>query len=194
MCRCWLSHCAAKPPRQRTLQQALLCEPGADSDTSSPAHSEPAIRNARCFSALLSLPIERKISRTMAMFGRFGREPKKAHRPLDNTYKQIFLHVINKRSFRLSKCSLKGEKYFCFYSMLSKRPASLMELCNRTVQCLHIFFWTLQHLLITRFLESHSALCDYSRTLIHVLKQYFHLLWKRNSLDLSRTSIFPAVR
>lgn len=125
ICRCWLSHCAAKPPRQRTLQQALLCEPAADSDTSNPAHSEPAIRNARCFSALLSLPIERKISSTMAMLGGLGgSQKKKTTQALDNTYKQIFLHAINKSSFWLSKCSVKGEKYFCFYSMLSKRPAS----------------------------------------------------------------------
>lgn len=130
MCSCWLSHCAAKPPRQRTLQQALLCEPGADSDIFSPAHSEQVIRNARCFSALLSPPIERKISRTMAMSGGLGGSQKKP----PGTYKQIFLHVINKSSFQRSKYSFKGEKYLCFYSILSKRPASLMELCIRTVQ------------------------------------------------------------
>lgn len=115
--------------------------------------------------------------------GRFRGEPKKAPWPLDNTDKQIFLHVISKTSIRLSKCSSKGEKCFCFYSLLSDRPASLMMLYIRTVQCLHIFFWTLQYLLFTQLPKNHSTLGAGSRMLIHVLKQHFHLPWSLRTLQ-----------
>lgn len=112
--------------------------------------------------------------------GRFEGSQKKAPRSLDNSDKQIFLHVISKSSVRLSKCSFKGEKHFCFYSLLSGRPASLTMLYIRTVQCLRIFFWTSQYLLFTQLQKNHSALGADSRMLIHVLKQHFHLPWKRN--------------
>lgn len=121
--------------------------------------------------------------------GRFRGEPKKAPWPLDNTDKQIFLHVISKNSIRLSKCSSKGEKCFCFYSLLSDRPASLMMLYIRTVQCLHIFFWTLQYLLFTQLPKNHSTLAAGSRMLIHVLKQQFHLPC-HDPLELSRTPVY----
>lgn len=57
------------------------------------------------------------------------------------------------------------------------------------MQCLHIFFWTLQYLLFTRLLKNHSGLGAHFRTWVHVLQQHFHLLWLRNPLDLSRTSV-----
>lgn len=112
--------------------------------------------------------------------GRFGGEPKKAPRSLDNTDKQILLHRISKSSVWLSERSFRGEKYFCFYSLLSDRPAALM--------CLPILFWTLRYLLFTQLPKNHSALGADSRTLIHVLKQHFHLPWKRNPLDRTGTA------
>lgn len=140
---CW----ASRP--ESSAAGSLLCEAAADADTSRPAHSAPAVRNARCFSALLCLPIDRKISGTMGVLGGLGGEPKKAPGPLDNTDKQIFLHAISKRGVQLSKGFFKGKKYFCCYSLFSDRPASLTMLHIRTVRCLHVFFWTLQDLPFT---------------------------------------------
>lgn len=168
---------------------SLLCETAADSDTSRPAHSEPVIRNAHCFSVLFCLPIERKINRTMVMLPGLWGEPKKAPKPLDNTDKQIFLYVISKSSIWLAKCSFKGEKYICFYALLWHTPASLMMLSIRTVQRLRIFFGTLQYSLFTQLLKNLSALGVDSRTLIHVLKQHFHLPWKTNPSATSRTTV-----
>lgn len=121
--------------------------------------------------------------------GRFGGEPKKAPKPLDNTNKQIFMHVISKSSIWLSKCSFKGEKYICFCALLWDRPASLVMLYIRTVQCLQISFWTLQYLLLTQLPKNLSASGADSRTLIHVLKQHFYLPWKRNPSAISRTTV-----
>lgn len=120
---------------------------------------------------------------------RLGGEPKKAPKSLDNTDKQIFLHVISKSSIWLAKCSFKGEKYICFYALLWDTPASLMMLSIRTVQRLRIFFGTLQYSLFTQLLKNLSALGVDSRTLIHVLKQHFHLPWKTNPSATSRTTV-----
>lgn len=192
MCRCWLSHCAAKPPRQRTLQQALLCEPGADSDISSPAHSEQAIRNARCFSALLLPRIERKISRTMAMLGRLGGSQKKPPGTWVIPISKYFCSDKQKQFSAFQMFLQRGKILLLLFHAF--KDTSFLDGAVYQNSAVYIFFWTLQYFLITQLLKSHSALCDDSRTLIHVLKQYFHLLWKRNSLDLFRTSVFPAVR
>lgn len=42
--------------------------------------------------------------------GSFGREPEKGPRPLDNTYKQIFLHAINKKQVLAFQMSLQRGK------------------------------------------------------------------------------------
>lgn len=189
MCGCWLSLCPAKASPGREIS-SRLCFVSQGLIQTDPAQQIPSQPSGMPPAFLHSSPFPLR-GRSVGQWQRWEVWEGAKKRPSDNTYKQIFLHVINKSRFWLFKYSLKGEKYFCFYSILPKSPASSMELCITTVQCLHIFFWTLQYLLVTQLLKSHSTLCDDARTLIHVLKQYFHLLWKRFS-DLSRTWYFPS--